>query len=187
MPQRPDAGTHGAFAIANETPQKGDPSFAMALRRGDPTCRYPMKTNAVVASASALVALLSCSCATSPPPDFAGRWTPVNHYAAAPEAIALAQPYVFTPTPLDRTLKTMLSRWATDSSRTLLYQHPSDFALYGPVANIHTSRMQDALAMLNALYREQRVDIELDGDAIVVRQRDAAPVAITPQQDAPMH
>jgi hypothetical protein len=146
-----------------------------------------MKPNAVVAIASALVALLSCSCATSPPPDFAGRWTPVNHYAAAPEGIPLALPYVFVPTPLDRTLKTMLSRWASDSNRTLLYQHPSDFALYEPVADIHTSRLQDALAMLNALYREQRVVAELDGDAIVVRQRDAGAVAITPRPDASKH
>lgn len=145
-----------------------------------------MKTNAVVAIASALVALLSCSCATSPPPDFAGRWTPVNHYATAPEGIPLAQPYVFVPTPLDRTLKTLLSRWAIDSNRTLLYQHPSDFALYGPVAAIRTNRLQDALAELNALYREQRIDVQLDGDAIVVRQRDTAAIAAAPQPDAPM-
>ena len=146
-----------------------------------------MKTNAVVAIASALAALLSCSCATSPPPDFAGRWTPVNHYAAAPDGIPLAQAYMFVPTPLDRTLKTLLSRWAIDSNRTLLYQHPSDFALYGPVAAIHTSRLQDALAMLNALYREQRVDVGLDGDAIVVRQRDAPAIAIAPRPGSSMH
>ena len=157
------------------------------MRRGHPHARYPMKTNAVVATASALVALLSCSCATSPPPDFAGIWTPVNHYAVAPEAIALAQPYVFVPTPLDRTLKTLLTRWATDSNRTLLYQIPTDFALYRPVAGIHTPHVQDALGELNALYREQRVDIQLDGDAIVVRQRDAAGVAITPRPDSSMH
>ncbi len=146
-----------------------------------------MKPNAIVAIASALVALLSCSCATSPPPDVAGRWTPVNHYAAAPDAIPLAQPYVFVATPLDRTLKTMLSRWAVDSNRILRYQHPSDFALYAPVADIHASRLQDALTMLNALYREQRVAVGLDGNAIVVRQQDATAVAATPQPDASLH
>ena len=149
--------------------------------------RYPMKPNVAVAIAGALLALLSCSCATSPPPDFAGRWMPVNHYAAAPDGIPLAHAYVFVPTPLDRTLKTLLARWATDSNRTLLYQHPSDFALYGPVADIHTSRLQDALVELNALYRAQRVDVTLNGDAIVVRQLDAAVVAATAQPDAPMH
>jgi hypothetical protein len=146
-----------------------------------------MKPNAIVAIASALVALLPCSCATSPPPDLAGRWTPVNHYAAAPDEIPLAQPYLFVATPLDRTLKTMLSRWAVDSNRTLLYQHSSDYALYGPVADIHTTRLQDALAMLNALYRAQRVVVGLDGNAIVVRQRDAATVAATPEPGASMH
>jgi hypothetical protein len=146
-----------------------------------------MKPNAVVAIASALVALLSCSCATSPPPDVSGRWTPVNHYATRPEEIPLAQPYVFVATPLDRTLKTMLSRWAIDSNRTLLYEHSSDFALYGPVAEIHSNRLPDALTVLNRLYREQRVVIGLDGNAIVVRQRDAATVAATPHPDASMH
>lgn len=145
-----------------------------------------MKPNAFVAIACAL---LSCSCATSPPPDLSGRWTPVNHYAAAPEAIPLAQAYVFAPTPLDRTLKTMLSRWAADSNRTLLYQHPSDFALYGAVADIHASRLEDALAMLNALYREQRVVVDIRGDAIVVRQRDAEAVAAAaaPKPDPSTH
>ena len=146
-----------------------------------------MKTNSVIAIACALVALLSSSCATSPPPDVAGRWTPVNHFAAAPDAIPLAQPYVFVATPLDRTLKTMLSRWAIDSNRTLLYQHPSDFALYAPIADVHTSQLQDALTMVNALYSKQRVIVGIDGNAIVVRQREAASVAARPQPDVSMH
>jgi len=146
-----------------------------------------MKPNIVVASVSVLVALLSCSCSTSPPADFAGRWTPVNHYAAAPEEIPLTQAYVFAPSPLDRTLKTMLSRWAADSNRALQYQHPSDFALYAPVTGIHTSRLPEALAMVNALYRQQRVDVTLDGNAIVVRQRIAGSAAAAPQPDASVH
>jgi len=146
-----------------------------------------MKPNVVVAIACALVALLPCSCSTSPPAEFAGRWTPVNRYATTPEEIPLAQAYVFAPTPLDRTLKTMLSRWATDSDRTLVYEHPSDFALYAPVARIHASRLQDALAMLNALYLQQRVVVTLDGTAIVVRQRNDASAAATPEPDATMH
>jgi hypothetical protein len=81
----------------------------------------------------------------------------------------------------------MLSRWATDSDRTLVYQHPSDFALYAPVAGIHASRLQDALTMLNALYLQQRVVVTLDGTAIVVRQRNDASAAATPEPDASVH
>lgn len=146
-----------------------------------------MKPNVVVAIACALAALLSCSCSTSPPADFAGRWTPVNRYAAAPKEIPLAPAYVFAPSPLDRTLKTMLSRWATDSNRTLQYQHPSDFALYAPVTGIHTSRLEEALAMLNALYSQQRVVVTLDATAIIVRKRDDTRVAATPEPDASVH
>ena len=143
-----------------------------------------MKTNAVAAIACAL---LSCSCATSPPPDLSGRWTPVNHYAAAPDEIPLAQGYVFAPTPLDRTLKTMLGRWAADSNMTLLYQHPSDFALYARVADLHTFRLQDALAVLNAMYRDQRIIVAISGDAIVVRQRDPSVAAASLRPESSMH
>ena len=146
-----------------------------------------MKPNVVVAIACALAALLSCSCSTSPPADFAGRWTPVNRYAAAPEEIPLEQAYVFAPSPLDRTLKTMLARWATDSNRTLQYQHPSDFALYSPVTGIHTGRLEEAVARLNALYIQQRVVVTLDGAAIVVRKADDTHVAATPEPDASAH
>jgi hypothetical protein len=114
-------------------------------------------------------------------------WTPVNRYAAAPDEIPLVRAYVFAPSPLDRTLKTMLSRWAADSSRTLQYQHPSDFALYAPVTGIHTGRLEEALAMLDALYRQQHVVVTLDGTAIVVRQRNDTAVAATHKPDAPVH
>ena len=160
--------------------------MGVAMRRDVHPAGTIMKPNSVAAITCALSALLPCSCATSPPPGLSGRWTPVNHYAAAPDEIPLAQAYVFAPTPLDRTLKTMLSRWAADSGRTVLFQHPSDFALYGPVADIRTSRLQDALAMLNALYREQRVVVETSANAIVVRQR-AVPEAGAPRSGSSVH
>jgi hypothetical protein len=119
----------------------------------------------VLASLLALAA-----CATRPAPGISGRWKPVNHYATVPQEIPLHQAYVFYPSPLDVTLKTMLTRWAHDSHMTLSYEHPSDFTLYGPVAQLRTASVQVAVATLSTLYAKQQVAVTLDGNAIVVRR-----------------
>jgi hypothetical protein len=116
------------------------------------------------------ISSLPGACATTPAPGISGRWTPVNHYAATPREIPLYQAYVFQPSPMDRTLKTMLARWAKDSKMTLAYAHPSDFTLYEPVAQIRTGDLHEAVARLSALYAAQHVLVTVDGDAIVVRQ-----------------
>ena len=118
------------------------------------------------------ISSLPGACATTPAPGISGRWTPVNHYAATPREIPLYQAYVFQPSPMDRTLKTMLARWAKDSKMTLAYAHPSDFTLYEPVAQIRTGDLHEAVARLSALYAAQHVLVTVDGDAIVVRQSD---------------
>ncbi|MET0892639.1 MAG: TcpQ domain-containing protein [Pseudoxanthomonas sp.] len=115
-----------------------------------------------------LIPLLS-ACATRPAPDIKGRWKPVNHYAAAAEEIPLYQSYVFHASPMDGTLKTMLTRWAKDSKMTLSYLHPSDFTLYGPVAQIQTNDLQRAVSELSAAYAGQHVAITAADNQIVVR------------------
>jgi hypothetical protein len=118
-----------------------------------------------------LASLLAlAACATRPAPGISGRWKPVNHYATVPQEIPLHQAYVFYPSPLDVTLKTMLTRWAHDSHMTLSYEHPSDFTLYGPVAQLRTASVQVAVATLSTLYAKQQVAVTLDGNAIVVRR-----------------
>jgi hypothetical protein len=112
------------------------------------------------------------ACATRPAPGISGRWKAVNHYAATPEEIPLYQTYVFYPSPMDRTLKAMLARWAQDSKMTLSYQHPSDFSLFEPVAQIRTSNLQEAAAMLTSLYAAQHVSVTVRDNAIVVRRTD---------------
>lgn len=108
-------------------------------------------------------------CATRPAPDIRGRWKPVNHYAQAPQAIPLHQSYVFHASPMDGTLKTMLTRWARDSRMTLSYLHPSDFTLYEPVARIRTPDLGQAVSLLNDAYAGQRVAIAVEGRQLVVR------------------
>jgi hypothetical protein len=118
-----------------------------------------------------LASLLAlAACATRPAPGISGRWKPVNHYATVPQEIPLHQAYVFYASPLDVTLKTMLTRWAHDSHMTLSYEHPSDFTLYGPVAQLRTASLQVAVATLSTLYAKQQIAVTLDGNAIVVRR-----------------
>jgi hypothetical protein len=122
-----------------------------------------------------LLAIALAGCATRPAPDFGGRWKPVNRYSEAPSEIPLHQSYVFYPSPMDGTLKNMLTRWAADSNMTLDYQHYSDFTLHQAVSLIHTTSLPDAVTQLNSAYAAQGVVIAREGDKIVVRSAVAAP------------
>src|SRR3546814_17904222 len=92
-------------------------------------------------------------------PDISGCWLPVHHFSEAPQSIPLYQTYVFYPSPMDRTLKSMLKRWAKDSKRTLSYLHSSDFTLYRDVADIRTTDLDDAGSELNSVYSADGVSI----------------------------
>ena len=116
------------------------------------------------------------SCATRPAPSIKGRWKAVNHYAETTEAIPLHRSYMFYPSPMDGTLKTMLTRWARDSKMTLSYLHPFDFKLHAPAAKIQTSNLQEAASQLSAIYAEQLVSITAIGNQIVVRTSDSAQI-----------
>ena len=122
-----------------------------------------------------LAALVCAGCAS--------RWKPVNHFTEATREIPLQQAYVFQAMPLDRTLKAMLGRWATDTGMVLVYQHPSDFTLHKPVAEIRTTRLADALRQLEAAYGE-RLLLTVEANAIAVRDVRAARHAALPQSPA---
>ena len=118
--------------------------------------------------ALALVALAT-GCATRPAPDFGGRWKPVNRFSEETQAIPLQDTYVFYASPMDRTLKSMLERWAKDNDMTLTYRHPMDYTLYSGVAEIRTPSLQEAVSQLNTAYAAQQVTIAVSGSEIVVR------------------
>src|SRR3546814_13609103 len=63
---------------------------------------------------------------------------------------------------MDRTLKSMLTRWAKDSKRTLSYLHSSDFTLYRDVADIRTTDLEDAVSRLTSAYSAEGVSITND-------------------------
>lgn len=108
-----------------------------------------------------VAAMMPAGCAT--------HWQPVNGFAEHPSELPLQQAYIFQASPIDRTLKAMLARWAADSGMTLEYRHPSDFTLHRPVAQIRTTRLGDALRQLESAYGS-RISLEARQGAVVVRQ-----------------
>ena len=124
----------------------------------------------------AIVVLAACTaCATRPPPGIAGRWQPVNRFDDAPVAIPLVRPYVFQASPVDASLRALLARWAADARMTLDYAHPSDFSLYRPVADVHSTSLAEAAAALSVLYARQHLVVSVDGETLRVRATDVAP------------
>ena len=133
-----------------------------------------MKRTATLSWLGAAFTLGLTACASSPAPDVAGRWKPVNRYAEVPQEIPLQQAYVFFVSPLDGTLKNTLERWAKDSKMTLSYLHSSDFTLHAAVASIRTNSLREALNQISAAYASQQVNVVAEENQIVVRLADSA-------------
>jgi hypothetical protein len=122
--------------------------------------------------------LALAGCATPPAKDFGGRWRPLNQFQSAPERIQLQRPYVFYASPLDGTLKNMLTRWAQDTGMRLVYKLPYDYTLYTPVSDIRGQSISDAVAKLSSIYSAEHVAITTVGQEIIVESASAtSPVA----------
>ena len=130
---------------------------------------------------SALAMLLS-ACGTPAAKDFGGRWKPVNRYDDKTVEIPLAVPYTYYAAPMDATLKTMLTRWSTDTGIKLDYKLRSDFTLPKTASAIHTTEGRDAASQLSAIYAPQGVVVLIDGPEIVVEEASA----IVPPAPAPV-
>ena len=128
-----------------------------------------------------MLVLILSGCATRPAPDFVGRWKSVNRYAASPEEIPLHQSYVFRASPMDGTLRAMLSRWAKDSRMTLSYLHSSDFTLHEPVSKVMTGDIEEAASQLTSAYGG-KISVTTDRNTIIVRaaQADAEASTLAP-------
>lgn len=106
-----------------------------------------------------LLAVALAGCGTPPAKNFSSPWIAVNRFRSAPAEIPLNPAYLYYASPMDETLKTMLTRWAKDSGRELAYQLPFDVTLYQPVASIRTADIDDAVAQLNTIYAAQGVSV----------------------------
>lgn len=126
-------------------------------------------------------------CATPPAKDFGGSWKPVNRYEDKTTEIPLAVPYTYYAAPMDGTLKTMLTRWTSDTGMKLSYRLRSDFTLPKATSQIHTSELRDAAAQLNKIYAPQGVAVLVDGPSLVIEEVSAAtaPVAGAAAVNAP--
>lgn len=100
--------------------------------------------------------------------DFGGSWKPVNHFQDETTAIPLKQGYTFYASPMDGTLKTMLTRWSKDTGMRLSYQLTSDFTLYQPVSKIQTKNVRAAVAQLTTIYADEGVLITVNDKQILV-------------------
>lgn len=116
-------------------------------------------------------------CAAPPAKEFGGRWRPVNQFQSAPERIRLQQPYVFYASPLDGTLKNMLTRWAGDAGMHLVYKLAYDYTLYTPVSGVRSLSVSDAVAQLNSIYSGEHVAITTVDHEIIVEPASAVPSA----------
>jgi hypothetical protein len=129
---------------------------------------------------SAFAVLLS-ACGTPAAKDFGGRWKPVNRYDDKTVEIPLAVPYTYYAAPMDGTLKTMLTRWTSDTGMKLQYKLRSDFTLPKSTAAIHTTEVRDATSQLSTIYAQQGVAVTVQGPDLIVEELSAvtAPTAST--------
>ena len=116
-----------------------------------------------------LLAALLAGCATPTAKDFRGHWQPANRFQVQPVKIPLQPTYVYYAAPIDGTLKTMLTRWASDSGRAIEYGLDYDITLYEPVATIRTTDVQVAVSRLNDIYSAQAVRVVASAQKISVQ------------------
>ena len=141
------------------------------------TYGYRVKTDLlprVLLGALLTASALLTACGTHPAKDYGGSWKPVNRFQDKPSEIPLTSAYTFYASPMDGTLKSMLSRWATDSGMKLSYQLQSDFTLFKPVTQVHTTNISDATHELSTIYAAQGVSVSATDHEIIVQHASAA-------------
>lgn len=132
-----------------------------------------------------LATLALAGCGAHAAKDFGGSWKSVNRYQSTPTEIPLAQPYAFFATPMDGTLKTMLTRWSKDTGMALAYQLHSDFTLFAPVSRVHTSNIRTAAEQLSSIYAQEGVSVTVTDRKILVGQASAITSGTTTDTKAP--
>ena len=138
-------------------------TYSKRIKPGMKFCNYIRRSSLLIAMA------VLAGCGTPPAKNFGGSWKPLNHFQAQPTEIPLQAAYTFYAAPMDETLKTMLTRWATDSGRTLSYELPFDVTLYTPVSAIRTTDLDSAAQQLTTIYAAQHVYVSATDRNILVR------------------
>ncbi len=138
-----------------------------------------MDVDVAIARSLWVVALvgLAAGCATPKAAEPRGTWQPVHQFSDAPRVIPLHRAYVYQVHPSDGTLQALLQRWARDAGLTVAYGHADDYTLHVPLAQLRTTRLDDAVSALSRAYAAYGVTIAADGGRIVVApvHRDGVP------------
>ena len=110
------------------------------------------------------------ACNTTPPArDFSGVWQRLNAFPTETKEIPLVTQHIYRAMTIDVRLKSMLGRWAKEAGVVFRYDHPSDFVIHAPVANIQQPDLGAALEEVNAVFAEHNVRAELLGGVLYVR------------------
>jgi hypothetical protein len=125
-------------------------------------------------------AILLAGCGTPAAKDFGGRWIPVNRFQPSTSEIPLDRPYTYYASPMDETLRNMLTRWAADTGVTLVYRLPSDYMLFAPVGRLRTTDIRQAASQLSSIYAAQAVSVTVDGEKLQVARNNTLGSRIGP-------
>lgn len=131
-----------------------------------------------------LPALLLAGCGTPPAKDFSGHWQTVNRFQPSTTEIPLNRPYTYYASPMDETLKNMLTRWTTDTGMTLVYRLPSDYTLFAPVAKVRTADVHEAASELSSIYSSEGVVVTVEGEKLQVASPKTLGSDISPESAA---
>lgn len=146
------------------------------------TCEYHVNKASPIRILGTLLlpALLLAGCGTPAPKDFGGRWKPVNPFQPSTTEIPLNRPYTYYASPMDETLRNMLTRWTTDTGMTLVYRLPSDYTLFAPVTKVRTADVRQAARELSAIYAAQGVSVAVNGERLEVDRASVLGSKMTP-------
>lgn len=123
-----------------------------------------------------IFSVLAVSACNSTPPakDFSGEWKSVNQLEDEIREFPLYRKYSFKVMPIDKTLKSLLARWAEDSRRSVDYRSCYDYSLPKQAENIDSSSLSEAIMELNQLYAEKDIMIREHPGVIVLESLESS-------------
>ena len=134
-------------------------------------CYQRTKAIAFVAHLSLLVVCITHAGCAHRDVKVTGEWRPANALDATPQPIHDAPTVQYISTPLDPSLRSLLSRWSKQGEVALDYRASSDFSLSVDAANIRATSLEGGITALNRIYIQSGVDIRLEGAVVQVTPR----------------
>ena len=120
---------------------------------------------------SALIAicLVSAGCSATRDAALMSQWQPVHQFPAQPTPIYMAHSIEYRVTPVDSTLRLLLSRWAYLSGVRSEYQLSQDWTLHSAAAAVNGSNLESAAASLSRAYAERSIEVVVVNQVLIAR------------------